>query len=255
MSLDIDLAEPNPTRAPTSNPRRESEGPTESRDQSAREDSKWVPFDSNSSSDHGHEVQRNMAGLVIGGAPANHYEPGDMTSGSSYINSESSNSGGDAVLSPATTHSNSNRPTPNSTTPPDSRSNLQSTQANSTGNSYGTSPASSNIPTVPSNDHRTMSAFFAGDPDYANISSTGLTPDPNYTMPEAHARQFEVPNGWEMANQQTTGLTPVGEGVFRQLMGLGPMDPMQMFVPHLPALIFQILIRFIGISLGKEVHK
>ena len=57
-----------------------------------------------------------------------------------------------------------------------------------------------------------------------------MTPDSNaFSMPETPGRAFDVPSGWEMNNQmngQTTGLTPVGEGVFRHLLGLGPMDPM-----------------------------
>jgi hypothetical protein len=71
-----------------------------------------------------------------------------------------------------------------------------------------------------------MSSFFSTQPDYSNIVPTGLTPDNTFTMPETPDRSFDVPSGWEMNNQQTTGLTPVGEGVFRTLMGLGPMDPM-----------------------------
>lgn len=71
-----------------------------------------------------------------------------------------------------------------------------------------------------------MSSFFANQPDYSGISSTGMTPDSNaFVLPETPGRGFDVPAGWEMS-QQSTGLTPVGEGVFRQLMGLGPMDPM-----------------------------
>ena len=71
-----------------------------------------------------------------------------------------------------------------------------------------------------------MGSFFQGTTDFSNIQSSGLTPDnTTFSMAETPGRQFEVP-GWEMSNTQTTGLTPVGEGVFRQLMGLGPMDPM-----------------------------
>lgn len=71
-----------------------------------------------------------------------------------------------------------------------------------------------------------MDAFFATQPDYSSTNPPGLTPDP-FNMPETPGRDFPIPNGWEMS-QQTTGLTPVGEGMFRQLMGLGPMDPMDL---------------------------
>jgi hypothetical protein len=72
-----------------------------------------------------------------------------------------------------------------------------------------------------------MSSFFSTQPDYSSIPATGLTPDNNFSMPETPGRSFDVPSGWEMSNQ-TTGLTPVGEGVFRTLMGLGSMDPMDL---------------------------
>lgn len=76
-----------------------------------------------------------------------------------------------------------------------------------------------------------MASFFRGDPDYSGINATGMSPDNGgssangFTMPETPGTGFEVPPGWEMSSG-TTGLTPVGEGVFRQLMGLSPMDPM-----------------------------
>jgi len=72
-----------------------------------------------------------------------------------------------------------------------------------------------------------MSSFFASQPDYREIPSSGLTPENTFTLPETPGRDYPVPSGWEMS-QQTTGLTPVGEGVYRQLMGLGPMDPMDL---------------------------
>jgi len=71
-----------------------------------------------------------------------------------------------------------------------------------------------------------MSSFFSTQPYYSSIP-VGLTPDNTFSMPETSSRSFNVPSGWEM-NNQTTGLTPVGEGVFRTLMGLGPMDPMDL---------------------------
>jgi hypothetical protein len=128
----------------------------------------------------------------------------------------------DTGLSP---DSNSNRLTPNSTTSSESRVNPQSAHNNSGITSYETSPASSSQPRTES---RMMSAFFSGQPDYNDIPSTGMTPDSNaYHMPETPGRDFSIPAGWEMG-QQNTGMTPVGEGVFRQLMGLGPLDPMDL---------------------------
>jgi hypothetical protein len=53
----------------------------------------------------------------------------------------------------------------------------------------------------------------------------GLASDNPFNIPETPSRDF--PPGWEMT-EQTTGLTPIGEGVFRHLYGLGPLDPMPM---------------------------
>jgi hypothetical protein len=185
----------------------------------------WVPLPDHSPTDQGQDVQRTMQGLALGSMPRPTYGPGDLSSGG-YVNSESSNN--DTGLSPNTGNSGSDRPTPNSTTPSEPRTNLQPGQT-SGGTSYETSPASSHaarVPTAP--DTRSMASFFSTQPDYSNIPATGMTPDNNaFTMPETPGREFQVPPGWEMSGQ-TTGLTPVGEGVFRQLMGLGPMDPMDL---------------------------
>jgi hypothetical protein len=74
-----------------------------------------------------------------------------------------------------------------------------------------------------------MNTFFRTTPDYSNIPSSGLVQGhAAYRIPETPGPDFPVPGGWEMSQQ--TQLTPVGEGVFRQLMGLGPMDtdPMEL---------------------------
>lgn len=184
--------------------------------------SSWVPLEDHHNSNEGQDVQRTIAGLVIGSTSQTTYGSGDVSSGGGYVNSESISTGPDSGLSPDT--SNSNRPTPNSTTPSDTRSNLRAGLNNNSNNaSYETSPATSaqNTNSGPQSHQRSMDNFFASNPDYSNISSTGLTPDNTFSMPETPGRDFPVPQGWE----QTTGLTPVGEGVFRHLMGLGPMEP------------------------------
>lgn len=190
----------------------------------------WMPLPEHSSGEHGQDVQRTLQGLAIGtnSLPRSAYATGDINS-TGYVTGENSN-GADASLSPDTAHSTgSNRPTPNSTTPSEPRSSLQP-GGNSGGTSYETSPVSSHqarLPSHSSSDGRSMNSFLASQPDYSGISATGLTPENPYSIPETSSRDFPVPNGWEMS-QQTTGLTPVGEGVFRQLMGLGPMDPMDL---------------------------
>lgn len=135
--------------------------------------------------------------------------PGDSSS-SNYMNSGSSN-GADSGLSPDTGHSGSNRPTPNSASPSDSRNLQCSSDLPHDGQMQGSDGTASCSPFSTTLEHR-------------GASTTGLTPDNTFGMPPTPGRDFP-PAGWEMSGQ-TTGLTPIGEGVFRQLYGLGPMDPM-----------------------------
>jgi hypothetical protein len=182
----------------------------------------WVPLPDHASTDTGSDVRRTLKGLALGSGPRSTY--GAQTP--AFHNENSSN---DTGLSPNTGNSGSDRLTPNSSTPSDSHSHSRSKVQpghNSGGSSYETSPASSHDRVPTREDTRSMSDFFSGQPDYTNIPSMGVTsPNNAFTMPETPGREFQVPPGWEMS-QQTSGLTPVGEGVFRQLMGLGPMDPM-----------------------------
>lgn len=187
----------------------------------------WTPLPDHAPQ-HGHDMQHSLQGLVIESLPPRNYRSGDMNS-TGYVNSENSNSV-DAGLSPDTAHSGSNRPTPSSTTPSEPRAHMQPRRKKSGGKSYETSPAPSHQQArVVGNDTRSMSTFFSAQPDYSSIPATGLAADNNEYMPGSPGRSgdFPIHNGWEM-NQATTGLTPVGEGVFRQLMGLGPMDPMDL---------------------------
>lgn len=131
----------------------------------------------------------------------------------------------------------SNRPTPNSTTPSDTQHTRSSNGLNphNQTSSYSTSPSST---TYQQQHHQQQqraaaSGLFSNPVDFstlpANIgltpegmSSSGVNVNGNYGLPETPDRGFEVPNGWEMSG---SGMTPVGEGVFRHLMGLG-MDQM-----------------------------
>jgi hypothetical protein len=50
---------------------------------------------------------------------------------------------------------------------------------------------------------------------------TGMTPGASYSMPQTPGRgEYAGAGGWDMSQ----GLTPIGEGVFRELMGIAPMD-------------------------------
>lgn len=184
----------------------------------------WMPLPEHGS---GNDMHQTLQSLAIGRSALSQtaYAINNINN-TGYVTADNGN-GVDAGLSPDTAHSTgSNRPTPNSTTPSEPRSNRQ---ANSDPTSYETSPAASSqrrLPPHTNGNGRLMDAFFDTQPDYSNTNPLGLSPDP-FGMPETPGRDFSLPNGWDMS-QQTTGLTPVGEGVFRQLMGLGPMDPMDL---------------------------
>ncbi|PQE11195.1 fungal specific transcription factor protein [Rutstroemia sp. NJR-2017a BVV2] len=138
---------------------------------------------------------------------------------------EGSSTGGDSGLSPNA--GPSNQPTPNSSTASDPRpSNLPHNHKSANTRSFEVSSGSHTASQV-----RSMAAWFNSEPDYNNIPPTGIsgmTPGP-FNVPETPGRSFASPGGWSMnGQQQSTGLTPVGEGVFRHMMDLGPMDPMEM---------------------------
>ena len=172
-------------------------------------DPNWVQNYSSESNQLNNNVRETLKSLAIGSS-STIYD--NFNSTNSNANSGSSYNGADSGLSP---DSSSNRPTPNSTTPSETRpTNLKSKHPKSGIPSQGASPA------VP------MGHFFPGETDFSNtITSSGMTPDNTFSMPETPGRGFEVPS-WDMENSNTTGLTPVGEGMFRHLMGLGPLDPM-----------------------------
>lgn len=134
-----------------------------------------------------------------------------------YGTSESSN----IEIDLSSDQNHSDRPTPNSST----NSSLQPGQhqpgqTHSGRSSFDASPASSHQPHGDPN--RAANAFFTHATDFSNVGGTGMTPGSSMSMPDTPGgRDFTVPGGWEMNGQ---GLTPVGEGLFQQLMGMGPMD-------------------------------
>ena len=168
------------------------------------------------------DMQRSIQGLVIGSA----YGSDNMGNGN--YNTNKNHDGSNSTSTGRSPDTNSNRPTPSSTTASDSLG--QNRQPNNQSNSsYESSPAASThlnqqLPKHPTN----ANSYFTTNADY-NTTSTGLTPDNGngngaFGLPETPGGTFEVPAGWE---QQGTAMTPIGEGVFRHLMGLGPMeDPM-----------------------------
>jgi hypothetical protein len=153
-----------------------------------------------------------MAGML---APQSSTSPYEMRS---YGHSESG-----TVDMDLSDNLHSDRPTPNSSTPSDTRSSNQAGSAavgRNGSSSFETSPASSHQDGRSANTNN----YFNPTTDYSNSGSgTGMTPGSTGYLPSTPGTRndFSVPNGWELSNQ---GLTPVGEGVFRELMGMGPMD-------------------------------
>lgn len=142
------------------------------------------------------------------------------------------------------------------------RQNLAATTSNghvngrSGRNSFEASPVSShqNISsisgTTPSEVERNVNAFFGADPSSFGMSggvSTGLTPDQRFNMPTTGdnpgprgpggsaasgdgAAEFpgHTAPTWADISGGQQGMTPVAEGVLRSIMGMGPIDGMDM---------------------------
>lgn len=174
----------------------------------------WMPLN-----DHPQpmqETQECLQGLAIGTIlPGFHRESNTATNNNTSYGHSNSGETASSGLSPDST-SNSNRPTPNSTNTPSD----QPLQNKSGHTSYETSPVPSHT-RPPQTGNTPMNQYFNGQPDYSGIGAgTGLTPQ--------NGNEYGMPETPDWARGQGTGLTPVGEGVFRQLMGLGPLDPMDL---------------------------
>ncbi|CAG8950541.1 hypothetical protein HYFRA_00002748 [Hymenoscyphus fraxineus] len=126
------------------------------------------------------------------------YDHSNFPHPTTFLNSESTKNANSPDT--GTTGASSNRPTPSSSTPSDSRSNLHPRSVTSGPASHETSPEVSHDDSLLSNS------------ETAGFYGTGLGPDP---------QGFSPTNGGWGIHAQSEGLTPVGEGVFRQLMGMG----------------------------------
>jgi hypothetical protein len=119
----------------------------------------------------------------------------------------------------------SDRPTPNSSTASSLQPGTGQTGQHSGRSSFEASPASTHLPRP--QEARIASPFFRHTPDFTGVGgvSTGVASGATYNLsPTAGThtdmtRDFAVHNGWEMSGQ---GLTPVSEGVLRELMDLRP---------------------------------
>ncbi|ESZ97049.1 fungal specific transcription factor domain-containing protein [Sclerotinia borealis F-4128] len=121
----------------------------------------------------------------------------------------------------------SSHPTPNSTTPSDSRLANPPHGQNSTNNGSYQANAAPNTNTNRESHHLMMDEFFSSRSDY-NTRPAGTAMTSNaFSMPETPGRTYTTPGSW--GRPANTGLTPLGEGVFGHLMGLGHMDPMDIW--------------------------
>ncbi|KAJ8061163.1 hypothetical protein OCU04_010236 [Sclerotinia nivalis] len=110
-------------------------------------------------------------------------------------------------------YNTSNHSTPNSSTSGSRSSTLPYAQ-----NSTNSSPAP--------NSTRSMDAFFSTNPSYNNTPvGTAMTPN-TFSMPETQGRTYTMPESRGQQATTGTGLTPIGEGFFRHMMGLGPAGPL-----------------------------
>ncbi|CZR67764.1 uncharacterized protein PAC_17663 [Phialocephala subalpina] len=76
-------------------------------------------------------------------------------------------------------------------------------------------------------DYRAISSFSSLRFGNATLAPpTAMSPSTNFSLLGSPGGGRAHSGGaWEMSDQRGTGMTPIGEGVFRQSMGLGPMDP------------------------------
>ena len=120
----------------------------------------------------------------------------------------------------------SNRPTPNSSTASDPRQGLGAGRMSGSGrNSFEASPAPShgNLGSRSQSEmERNVDAFF-NNPSNGFTLGSGMTP---LMTAETPGGDFAVPQGWGMPGQ--TGMTPVAEGVLRNLMQMGTMEGMDL---------------------------
>jgi hypothetical protein len=144
-----------------------------------------------------------------------------------YIETPSSGSNDMSVSSHH--ESQSNRPTPNSSSASEQRNNSTSRPVTESGQTpYDTSPIGANpsLGTQAELD-AASAAFFSDANNYSMQSSgTGMTPGRSFVMPDTSGNHYGVPNGWVMQGQP--GMTPVAEGVLRHLMDMPPMDAMDL---------------------------
>ncbi|KAF7860675.1 hypothetical protein EAF04_008194 [Stromatinia cepivora] len=129
---------------------------------------------------------------------------------------------------------------PSATTETSISINANNTSNHSTPNSSTSGPRSSTLPYAQNstnsspapNTNRSMDAFFSTNPSYNNTPAGMAMTSNTFSMPETQGRTNTMPGSRGPHATTGTGLTPVGEGIFRHMMGLGPAgdpDPMDIW--------------------------
>jgi hypothetical protein len=164
-----------------------------------------------------------MQGILVGtGATTGFDQTGGMPSHMNHYMQS------DANLS-ETDHSD--RPTPNSSTASSLQPGAGQTGHHSGRSSFEASPVSTHLPHP--QESRMAGTFFTHPADFTGVGgvSAGLSSSATYSLSPTlggqtnMGREFTSTSSWEIGE----GLTPVGEGVFRELMDMGPgMGPMDM---------------------------
>lgn len=139
-----------------------------------------------------------------------------------------SDSNHDMAVSPDP--SASNRPTPSSSSASEHRHNLTAPSSirTSGGSPFAGSPDASrhgqNLP-MGGVDSNIMDIF--GNSGAFNQAGAGVQSSQRFSGPNSQGEDFTMQNGWEMPSTQP-GMTPVAEGVLRNLMQMGSLEMMDM---------------------------
>lgn len=122
--------------------------------------------------------------------------------------------------------SQSNRHTPNSSSTSERQTSC-SNQGRSTGRtSFDVSPSGVNMSLGTPSEMDAATAAFFSDAAGFDVSGTGMTPGRGFAMNEGSGADFGMGNSWEQPTQP--GMTPVAEGVLRNLMSMTAMDAMDL---------------------------
>ncbi|KAK7924173.1 hypothetical protein PG985_006227 [Apiospora marii] len=124
------------------------------------------------------------------------------------------------------TDSLSSRPTPNSSGASEQPNSSSAHVTGSGRTSFDASPRD-RMGTQSEMDAAATAFFSASSGFDLTGAEPGMTPGRGFIIPEMTGNDFTMPNGWDQA-QDPPEMTPVAEGVLRNLMNMPPMDAMDL---------------------------